>query len=70
MNNANSLSTDLEPLLIEHFRRASAICDFLDRHSAAMLGLAATQVEILHTHTEEPDGRATKPHLRLVRGGG
>lgn len=68
MNSVNSLFTDLEPLLVEHFRGASAICDLLDRRSAAILELTATQN--VDTYTDEPESPATRPQLRLVRGGG
>jgi len=60
LNNSNSLFTDLEALLTEHFRCANAICDLLEQHSAK-LGLTAAG------HQQHD---STKPHLELIRGGG
>ena len=69
VNKVNSLFTDLEPLLIEHFRRASAICDLLERHSA-MLGLTGVGQQPVEAYTpEHADRDSTQPHLALIRGG-
>jgi hypothetical protein len=68
VNKENALFSQLERLAVEHYLGTTAICNFLDHYSETMLGLTATEVQILRTHTEQPNAPATKPHLRLVPG--
>lgn len=69
VNKVNSLFTELEPLLTQHFRRASEICDFLKRQDA-MLGLTGAGQQTVQVYTPEHSlhGKTT-PRLTLIRGG-